>query len=118
MVEDKDKWLWIGTNDGLYRYDKKDVFIPYSFADGVPNPNFLACFPEIDDKGGIWFGNSKGLISLRKDWRMRENKNAYRVGISGILLEGEILDEALKESFGEVPGGIVLLEETSYIVVF
>lgn len=99
VVEDKDKWLWIGTNDGLYRYDKKDVFIPYSFADGVPNPNFLACFPEIDDKGGIWFGNSKGLISLRKDWRMRENKNAYRVGISGILLEGEILDEALKESF-------------------
>ena len=25
VVEDKDKWLWIGTNDGLYRYDKKEV---------------------------------------------------------------------------------------------
>lgn len=99
VVEDKDKWLWIGTNDGLYRYDKKEVFIPYSFADGVPNPNFLACFPEMDSEGKIWFGNSKGLISLRKDWRMRETKNAYRVGVSGILLEGEILDEALKENF-------------------
>ena len=47
----------------------------------------------------IWFGNSKGLISLRKDWRMRENKNTYRVGISGVLLEGEEQDKALEETF-------------------
>lgn len=98
MVEDKDKWLWIGTNDGLYRYDKKEVFIPYSFADGVPNPIFFTCIPEIDEQGVIWFGNSKGLISLRKDWRMRENKNTYRVGISGVLLEGEEQDKALEET--------------------
>lgn len=99
VVEDKDKWLWIGTNDGLYRYDKKEVFIPYSFADGVPNPIFFACIPEIDENGVIWFGNSKGLISLRKDWRMRESKNTYRVGISGVLLEGEEQDKALEETF-------------------
>ena len=99
VVEDKDKWLWIGTNDGLYRYDKKEVFIPYSFADGVPNPIFFTCVPEIDEQGVIWFGNSKGLISLRKDWRMRENKNTYRVGISGVLLEGEEQDKALEETF-------------------
>lgn len=99
VVEDKDKWLWIGTNDGLYRYDKKEVFIPYSFADGVPNPIFFTCIPEIDEQGVIWFGNSKGLISLRKDWRMRENKNTYRVGISGVLLEGEEQDKALEETF-------------------
>lgn len=99
VVEDKDKWLWIGTNDGLYRYDKKEIFIPYSFADGVPNPIFFTCIPEIDEHGVIWFGNSKGLIFLRKDWRMRENKNTYRVGISGVLLEGEEQDKVLKETF-------------------
>lgn len=99
VVEDKDKWLWIGTNDGLYRYDKKEIFIPYSFADGVPDPNFLACIPEIDEDGVIWFGNSKGLISLRRDWRMRENKNTYRIGISGILMEGEEQRNVLQEKF-------------------
>lgn len=23
MIEDREGWLWIGTNQGLYRYDKK-----------------------------------------------------------------------------------------------
>ena len=37
MIEDKEGWLWIATNNGLYRYDKKEYFfIPYSFSDGIP----------------------------------------------------------------------------------
>ena len=31
IVEDREKWLWLGTNNGLFRYDKKDHFIPYNF---------------------------------------------------------------------------------------
>src|SRR5699024_3551878 len=31
VVEDREKWLWLGTNNGLFRYDKKDCFIPYNF---------------------------------------------------------------------------------------
>ena len=40
MIEDKEGWLWIATNNGLYRYDKKDTFIPYSFADGYRDRYF------------------------------------------------------------------------------
>ena len=29
MIEDDEGWLWIGTSNGLYRYDKKDTFILY-----------------------------------------------------------------------------------------
>ena len=27
IVEDREKWLWLGTNNGLFRYDKKDQFL-------------------------------------------------------------------------------------------
>ena len=40
VIEDNEKWLWFGTNNGLIRYDKKDNFIPYNFVDGIPSPNF------------------------------------------------------------------------------
>ena len=62
ILEDDEKWLWIGTNNGLYRYDKKETFIPYNFIDGIPSSIFTLCPPVQDQQGNIWMGNSKGLI--------------------------------------------------------
>ena len=45
-LEDEEGWLWIGTNDGLYRYDKKNTFASYTFADGIPNQIFFNCIPK------------------------------------------------------------------------
>lgn len=87
IIEDEQKWLWIGTNDGLYRYDKKSTCIPYSFADGVPNPIFLSCIPVIDCKGNLWIGNSKGLLKLEKDWHSVEEKTRYPVTITGVTID-------------------------------
>lgn len=28
IIEDHEGWLWIGTNWGLYRYDKKIILFP------------------------------------------------------------------------------------------
>lgn len=89
VIEDQQKWLWIGTNDGLYRYDKKDTFIPYSFADGVPSPIFLSCTPVIDSKGSLWLGNSNGLLKLAKDWHSIEEKTSYPVVITGITVDND-----------------------------
>ena len=61
-LEDEEGWLWIGTNDGLYRYDKKNTFASYTFADGIPNQIFFNCIPKKGKDGVIWIGNSKGLI--------------------------------------------------------
>lgn len=62
IIEDADHWLWIGTNDGLYRYDKKETVVPFSFADGVPTRIFLACQPKKTADGRYWFGSTKGLF--------------------------------------------------------
>ena len=64
MIEDDEGWLWIGTSNGLYRYDKKDTFILYHFIDGIPSPIFIFCLPVKDGQGRIWMGNSKGLIYM------------------------------------------------------
>lgn len=62
IFEDEENWLWIGTNNGLYRYDKKGTFIPYTFMDGIPSPIFTLCPPVKDQNGVVWMGNAKGLI--------------------------------------------------------
>ena len=33
IIEDRKKWLWMGTSDGLFHYDKNDNFIPYNFVE-------------------------------------------------------------------------------------
>lgn len=90
IIEDKKGWLWIGTDNGLYRYDKKDTFIPYNFADGIPSPIFLSCTPVIDEKGDMWFGNAKGMLGLPADWENKEKKIAHKVGISLIRTNGQL----------------------------
>ena len=49
MIEDREGWLWIGTNLGLYRYDKKSTIVPYTVVDGLPSSVFITCCPVIDE---------------------------------------------------------------------
>ena len=88
IVEDREKWLWLGTNNGLFRYDKKDHFISYNFVDGIPSSIFTLC-PPVRDENGIWFGNSKGLLYL-DTVRMNQRKSVpYSVAITDICVNGK-----------------------------
>lgn len=64
IVEDKEGWLWLGTDKGLIRYDKKENFHHFNIADGLPNQVFTLCAPLQDANGDLWMGNSSGLIKL------------------------------------------------------
>lgn len=87
LTEDKEGWLWLGTTTGLYRYDKKDTVIPYTFADGIPSPTFMVCLPVVDSMGGIWMGNSKGLVYMSPK---KENaKWPYPLAITDVLIDGQ-----------------------------
>lgn len=84
VTEDKEGWLWIGTNNGIYRYDKKDVFIPFHFIDGIPDPVFTLCPPVTDEKGDIWMANSKGLLRLDLAGLSNRTKSAYPMRITEV----------------------------------
>ncbi|MDR0939488.1 MAG: helix-turn-helix domain-containing protein [Mediterranea sp.] len=61
IIEDAEKWLWIGTTGGLFRYDKQEALVPYGFVDGIPGPIFTLC-PPVPQADTLWMGNSRGLV--------------------------------------------------------
>lgn len=63
-IEDNDGWLWLGTDNGLIRYDKSENFHHFNNADGLPGPVFTLCTPIKDARGNLWMGNSEGLTIL------------------------------------------------------
>ncbi len=60
-LQDRRGFLWIGTGDGLYRYDGT-VFIRYTTAEGMAE-NFVASLLE-DQSGRLWIGHNLGGLSL------------------------------------------------------
>ena len=63
VVQDETSALWIGTQDGLNRFDGKDFEIFYAGeTDGIES-NFFKCVEKTDD-GRLWFGTSAGLVSF------------------------------------------------------
>ena len=90
ITEDKARNLWIGTTGGLFRYDKLDSFIPYGFADGLPSPIFTLCPPADDGNGGLWLGNTKGLIHLDAQYVNAEKPLiGYDLTVTDVLVNGE-----------------------------
>ena len=102
ILEDDEKWLWIGTNNGLYRYDKKETFIPYNFIDGIPSSIFTLCPPIQDQQGNIWMGNSKGLIYMNFKENNQMKRYTYPLTITDIYVNGKKSLHPVIES-GKVP---------------
>lgn len=99
MIEDDEHWLWIGSNDGLFRYDKVDNFISYNFSDGIPTPVFLNCDPKKEADGTLWFGSSQGLLYTHLDLINQSKKEQYPLLITDVSAdELHYLVEGGKES--------------------
>lgn len=88
VIEDHDKWLWIGTSNGLYHYDKKEKVVLYNMAEGIPGPIFMNCQPITNYDGTLFFGNSKGLITLKSDWRKSISSNRYKMMVTQFMING------------------------------
>lgn len=77
--QDSRGYLWIGTSDGLYRWDSKK-FIHYTVADGLPNNEVLGIFE--DSKNRIWLSTFSDQLSYIYNDKIYNSKNDKR--LSGI----------------------------------
>ena len=64
ILQDNDGFLWCGTNEGLYRYDGKEMRAYFQTDDttSLSNNSVRALFQ--DSRGKIWIGTYSGGISV------------------------------------------------------
>ena len=71
LKEDRDGYLWIGTVDGVARFDGRR-FMAWTAEDGLPGGNVLAA--AFDAKGDLWVSTLRGLARFdgRRWERLKE----------------------------------------------
>lgn len=69
VVEDNNGKLWLGTNQGLWKYDDKatcnNKLSQFNEIDGLSG-DFFSLYNSslLSDNGDIWMGNNKGLVKF------------------------------------------------------
>ena len=101
IIEDDEHWLWIGTSDGLFRYDKGENFVSYNFADGVPTSIFLGCPPKKGIDGTLWFGSSQGLFYTNTKRINDAKEYPYTLQITGVSVDNTSFTSPVKRKKGE-----------------
>lgn len=93
IVEDNENWLWLGCDDGLIRSkDEETAYDIYNFSDGIPSPTFTNNAAFKDEKGVLWFGNTKGLLYVNPEDINKIDRNPYKIALTGIFVNGSELD--------------------------
>ncbi len=70
ILQDLDGYLWVGTGDGLSRFDGKD-FITYRRQNGLGG-NIVSSGLR-DKNGNLWFGHYSGKVT-KYDWKNKSIK--------------------------------------------
>jgi signal transduction histidine kinase/ligand-binding sensor domain-containing protein len=72
ITEDADGNLWIGTSNGLNRYNRDDqTFEHFNVKDGLPNPTVIGLI--FDDEGFLWLSTLNGLSRFNSKTRVFSN---------------------------------------------
>lgn len=61
IFQDRDGFLWFGTDSGLFRYDGHD-HVQFTIAEGLPENEVTAICQ--DSAGRIWIGHATGQLSV------------------------------------------------------
>lgn len=92
ITEDNTGELWIGTNSGLFRYDKKGNYIGFDSTDGLTTSIFLSCMPKKSKDGRLWFGSSQGVFFTNMDNVDSYANKSYRIQLSSASSDGVSLN--------------------------
>lgn len=101
IIQDSKGYIWIGTNDGLDRYDGYEIkkYNPYKYRNTELASNYITSLAE-DKKGNIWVGTNDGVSKIdTKSGKITNYKDFFNTTISDILVmsNGEILVATLNE---------------------
>ncbi|MEX1003683.1 MAG: two-component regulator propeller domain-containing protein [Crocinitomicaceae bacterium] len=66
--QDKNGYLWVGTGEGLCRFDGK-TFTTYTTKDGLAENVITSSFMDVED--AQWFGHNSGSITLFKNGKFQ-----------------------------------------------
>ena len=92
MLQDRAGFLWIGTENGLFRYDGSR-FVEFGHAEGLPG-TFVTTIDQ-DTSGRLWVGTTDGL--------------AYKIDgrFSTVQYQGENLQIGYESQISSSPNGTV-----------
>src|SRR5487761_2049936 len=79
VLQDRAGFLWVGTQNGLYRYDG-NRFTAFGKADGLPDAHIESIHESID--GTLWVGTRSGLARWRGD-RFEKLRISPASGVAG-----------------------------------
>lgn len=100
MFQDSRGYVWIGTDDGLNKYDG-DKFEVYRYDPESKNSISGNCVVAIieDENGDIWVGTSVGISKINTE--TKEIKN-YLSGENGCTLSNNSISEILIDSNNDI----------------
>ena len=98
LIQDHLGYIWIGTSNGLTRYDGYDF---YNFSIVNKDSNFLQLPLTTtlyeDFKGNIWIGSVGGITKYD---RVKETFKLYDASLFGILEQKEFVINSIQETLG------------------
>lgn len=111
IVQDREGFLWVATEDGVYRYDG-DRFHRFGTEDGLPSNQMTSM--ALGDDGRLWAGTFRG-VALFEDGRFRQVAKSIpdqRIkglatapgGALWVATGAGLFFESSRERFDAVPG--------------
>jgi ligand-binding sensor domain-containing protein/class 3 adenylate cyclase/predicted metal-dependent HD superfamily phosphohydrolase len=111
VIQDKDGFIWIGTQDGLNKYDGYNISVFYndpSDTNSISN-NYINCLLQ-DSKGYIWIGTDFGLCRYDPIYEKFE-RYFEKNGLPDNSIREIIEDQTGKLWVGTINSGLVYFEE-------
>jgi PAS domain S-box-containing protein len=114
ILQSKDGYIWLGTNNGLYRYDGVRFKIFNSTNTPSMVSNVVNALAE-DESGTIWIGTGKGLFFYKNDLISKYDidERIKEIGISTLCIDNE------KDLFiGTLQHGLIKISKENKITIY